>query len=103
MTSTTAARVAAALFLCVHVAVPALRLGEPAIVRWGWQMFAAPLPPVAVTLTYADRVEHLSLAGLLPNRRPEILPSPQLHRRICLERPDLRHLELGTISEPCAR
>ena len=103
MSSETAARIAAALFLCVHVAVPVRQMGEPELARWGWQMFAEPLRPVPVTLTYPERVEHLSLAALLPNRRPEILPSAELHRRICRERPGLRHLELGAISERCAR
>lgn len=103
MRSETVARIAAALFLCVHVAVPASQLVDDDGQRWGWQMFSEPLRPVPVTLTYADRVEHLSLAALLPNRRPEVRPSPELHRRICRERPELEHLELGAISEACAR
>ena len=103
MRSETAVRIAAALFLCVHVAVPLRQLVDDDGQRWGWQMFAERLRHVPVTLTYPDRVEHLSLAALLPNRRPEILPSTELHRRICRDRPGLRHLELGAISEPCAR
>lgn len=103
MQHVTAWRVAAALFLCVHVAVPAVQLSEPRVARWGWQMFSTARPPLQVKIRYPHRVEIVSLWQILPFRRSEIAPTDELRRRLCRERPEAVRVTLDGHGGPCDR
>ncbi len=101
--SRTLVRTAAALFLAVQVAVPAIQLGEERPSRWGWQMFST-IPPVEqVRVERPDGVEFVALPTLLAHWRHEIRPDPPLLRRICELRPRATRVAAGSHEVACDR
>lgn len=96
-------RAAAALFLAVQVAVPAIQLTRERVSRWGWQMFSAPAPAARIRIEYPDSTETLELPQLLAAPRGEIRPTPELLRRVCEQRAGAVGVSTDAIRETCDR